>query len=77
MACPVEDDDHAFVSHAEFVARRHRRLRVTEAFKRLVDDDPSASPVVEPGIERDAPTAGSPQADKDEHAPPLAFPKRS
>jgi len=31
-------DGHVLVSHADFVARRHRRLRVIEEFHRLADD---------------------------------------
>ena len=74
MVCPVKNGDHVLVSHAEFVARRHRLLRVIDALTRLIDDDPATSPLQGHAIEQDTPTAGSPRVEKAHCPRPLAFP---
>lgn len=38
-----DEDDHVVVSHAEFVARRHRRLRVIEELQRQTEAAPNES----------------------------------
>jgi hypothetical protein len=69
-------DDHVLVSHVEFVARRHRRLRVTEEFQRLADSHANESDCQAPpcGAELGEPEC-TPVRGRARRPGPLAFPK--
>jgi hypothetical protein len=71
-----DGDGQILVSHAEFVARRHRRLRVIEEFHRLTDDHSNESDCQAHPLDLDL---GEPECTplrlRARRPVPLAFPK--